>query len=235
MAGSAPAAASKKGRYENLPLRLPRKPAIRVRLRADLPDGRPMVFVPAGGFIQGSWDGPVEEQPPRAIFLDAFWIDRDEVSFAAWDRFRRETGHRPSKYPDDPVLHRPELPAVGMSWHGATAYCRWAGKRLPTESEWEKAARGPNGRRYPWGNEFDPARAGARRSAPEPVGGLPGGESPYGARSMAGGVWEMTQDFWDEFTLRHIPGRNPKGPPTGFLHTIKGGSHRNEPEMLRSA
>ena len=194
-----------------------------------------MVFVPAGPFIQGSEDGPLEEQPARTVYLDAFWIDRDEVSAAAWERFRLATGRPPSKHADDPVLHRPEFPVVGVSWSDARAYCRWAGKRLPTEAEWEKAARGTDGRRYPWGDRFDPRLAASEGSAPEPVGGRPGGESPYGARSMAGGVWEWTNDFWGEFYYREAPARNPLGPPSGFLRTIKGGSWREPPEFLRGA
>ncbi|MBI2132704.1 MAG: SUMF1/EgtB/PvdO family nonheme iron enzyme [Candidatus Tectomicrobia bacterium] len=202
---------------------------------AGFPGGRDMVLVPEGLFNQGSGDGPPEEQPARTVYLNAFWIDRDEVSVAAWEHFRRGTGHPPSKYADDPILHRPELPVVGVSWFDARAYCRWAGKRLPTEAEWEKAARGTDGRRYPWGDRFNPRLAASEGSAPEPVGGRPGGESPYGARSMAGGVWEWTNDFWGEFYYREAPGRNPQGPRSGFLHTIKGGSWREPPEFLRGA
>ncbi|MFQ5694048.1 MAG: formylglycine-generating enzyme family protein [Nitrospinota bacterium] len=194
-----------------------------------------MVFVPEGQFIQGSRDGPPEEAPPRVVFLDAFWIDRREVSVRAWERFRRETGHRPSKYASDLALHRPELPVVGVSWFDAKAYCAWAGKRLPTEAEWEKAARGPYGRRYPWGNRFDPRRAASGRPLPEPLGSRPGGASPYGVLDMAGSVWEWTADFWEEFYYREAPNRNPRGAPSGFLHTIKGGAYRNEPDMLRGA
>jgi len=199
------------------------------------PDDREMVHVPAGNFLQGSPDGPPEERPQRTVWLDAFWIDREEVSVRAWEAFRQATGHRPSKWAGDPALHRPDLPVVGVSWEDARACCAWAGKRLPTEAEWEKAARGTDGRRYPWGNTFDPKRAGSKLSAPEPVGGRPGGESPYGARSMAGGVWEWTNDLWGEFYYREAPAKNPKGPPSGFLHTIKGGSWREPPEFLRSA
>jgi len=203
-----------------------------VSVRRFPPDGREMVFVPAGAFIRGSRAEP-QEMPVRRVRLDAFWIDRDEVSVAAWERFRGATGHRPSKYAADPELHRPRLPVVGVSWHDAAAYCRWAGKRLPTEAEWEKATRGADGRRYPWGDAFDPARVG--RGGPQPVGGRPGGESPYGARSMAGGVWEWTHDFWGEFAYREAPEVNPQGPPSGFLHVIRGGSWREPPEFLRSA
>ena len=193
-----------------------------------------MVLVRAGEFTQGSRDGPLQELPVRRIYLNAFWIDRDEVSVSEWNIFREATGHRASKYAGNTKLHRPELPIVGISWHDAAAYCGWLGKRLPTEAEWEKAARGAGGRRYPWGDEYNPGLAGGL-SEPPPVGGRKGGESPYGARSMAGGVWEWTSDFWGEFYYRESPARNPKGPPGGFLHTIKGGSWRTPPEMLRAA
>ena len=196
-----------------------------------------MVLVRAGEFTRGSRDGPPQELPVRRIYLNTFWIDRDEVSVSEWKIFREATGHRASKYSGDPALHRPELPITGISWHDAAAYCGWLGKRLPTEAEWEKAARGAGGRRYPWGDEYNPNLAGGPSpvSAPPPVGGRKGGESPYGARSMAGGVWEWTSDFWGEFYYRESPARNPKGPPGGFLHTIKGGSYRTPPEMLRGA
>lgn len=194
-----------------------------------------MVFVPEGPFLQGSNDGPYQELPVRKVYLDAFWIDRDEVSVSAWERFRRATGHRASKYASDPRLHQPDLPVVGISWNDATAYCKWAGKRLPTEAEWEKAARGTDGRRYPWGNEFDPARANLGENTPPPVGSGQKGASPFGARAMSGGVWEWTHDFWGEFYYREAPDRNPQGPPSGFLHTIKGGSWRNLADQLRSA
>lgn len=204
-------------------------------IRTGLKDGRTMVFVPAGKFIQGTRKGPPEERPQRTIYLDAFWIDRNEVTVRAWQRFRKETGHRPAKYRADPRRTHPELPAVGMSWDGAAAYCKWAGKRLPTESEWEKAARGPDGRIYPWGDAFDPAKVAAGGKGPGLVGRRPAGASPYGALGMSGNVWEWTHDFWGEFYLREAPARNPKGPATGFLHTIKGGSWMNQPAMLRAA
>lgn len=200
-----------------------------------LPETESMVQVPAGRFIQGSRDGPPQELPVREVYLNAFRIDRDEVSVRDWERFRSETGHRPSKYADDPTLHRPELPITGISWGDAAAYCKWAGKRLPTEAEWEKAARGTGGRKYPWGEDFDAKKSSLGETGPPPVGEDRGGESPYGARAMSGGVWEWTHDFWGEFYYREAPDKNPKGPPSGFLHSIKGGSWRNTPDQLRAA
>ena len=194
-----------------------------------------MVFVPAGRFIQGSNDGPPQELPVRKVYLDAFRIDRDETSVREWERVRNVTGHRASKYANDPTLHRPELPITGISWGDAVAYCKWAGKRLPTEAEWEKAARGTGGRRYPWGGKFDPAKASLGETGPPPVGSGESGKSPYGARAMSGGVWEWTHDFWGEFYYREAPAKNPQGPPSGFLHAIKGGSWRNTPDQLRAA
>ena len=204
-----------------------------IKVLPDTKDGRAMVFVPGGRFTQGSYDGNPQELPVRKVFISPFWIDRDEVSVAGWERFREATGHRASKYSRDKTLHQPHLPVVGVSWFDAGAYCAWAVKRLPTEAEWEKAARGTDARRYPWGDFFDRARVGG--GGPQPVGGKPGGESPYGARSMAGGVWEWTHDFWGEFYYREAPLKDPQGPPSGFLHTIRGGSWREDPEYLRSA
>ena len=211
---------------------VPPSPPI-IKVLPDTKDERAMVFVPGGRFTQGSYDGNPQELPVRKVFISPFWIDRDEVSVAGWERFRAATGHRASKYSRDKTLHRPHLPVVGVSWFDAGAYCAWAGKRLPTEAEWEKTARGTDARRYPWGDFFDRARVGG--GGPQPVGGKPGGESPYGARSMAGGVWEWTHDFWGEFYYREAPLKDPQGPPSGFLHTIRGGSWREGPEYLRSA
>ncbi len=194
-----------------------------------------MVLVPAGRFVQGSRDGPPQELPVREVYLDAFRIDRDETSVREWERFRSATGHRASKYAGDPALHRPELPITGISWHDAAAYCKWAGKRLPTEAEWEKAARGAGGKRYPWGDRFDAKKASLGETGPPPVGSGEAGKSPYGARAMSGGVWEWTHDFWSEFYYREAPGKDPQGPPSGFLHSIKGGSWRNTPGQLRAA
>ncbi|MEW6543257.1 MAG: formylglycine-generating enzyme family protein [Nitrospirota bacterium] len=131
----------------------------------------PMVFVPAGEFLMGSPEGTEgfsDERPQRLVLVSAFWIDRSEVTNDQYDRFVKASGHRAPANPNQSATlweHGTYLPGsadhpvVNVSWHDAAAYCAWAGKRLPTEAEWEKAARGTNARIYPWGNDWDLARA----------------------------------------------------------------------------
>ena len=116
-----------------------------------------MILIPAGEFIVGSTerDGYNDERPPVTVDLDAYNIDRCEVTNAQFRLFMEAAGHRAPMYWDDENYNHPEQPVVGVTWHDAAAYAKWAGKRLPTEAEWEKAARGTDGRMYPWGNEWD--------------------------------------------------------------------------------
>ncbi len=164
-----------------------------------------MVFVPAGEFTMGSSLGEEDERPERRLHLKGFWMDRFEVTEAMYKRFVKETRHPEPPhwtvygYPKDEEDH----PVVFVSLKDAQAYCEWAGKRLPTEEEWEKAARGTDGRLYPWGNEFSQERANTSLSGivgTTPVGTYEEGESPYGAHDMAGNVWEWTDSDYDEHT-----------------------------------
>lgn len=155
-------------------------------------DGKEMVHIPTGEFPMGGEKKPVS--------VEAFYIDRYPVTNAEYKRFVDATGHSPPQhwrrgtYSEGKADH----PVVYVRWSDAAAYAEWAGKRLPTEAEWEKAARGIDGREYPWGNEFDKDRCNTNESGiwdTTPVGKYsPGGDSPYGVGDVAGNVWEWTAD-----------------------------------------
>lgn len=156
-----------------------------------------------------------DEGPAHMVFLDPYLIEKFEVSNRNYGDFIRSTGHPAPAYWDDPRLNRPGQPVVGVSWQDAQAYCAYRGKRLPTEAEWEKAARGPQGNLYPWGNDFDPARAnfGKNQEGTLPVDSYPDGVSYYGVYNMAGNVFEWVSDWYDpSFYSRLEPMVNPTGP-----------------------
>src|SRR3989338_4336712 len=150
-------------------------------------DGMPMVLVPAGEFIMGSGEGHDDEQPAHRVYLDRFLIDIHEVTNAQFERFVQRSGYQPQgpwRRGDGP--EKGQHPVRFVTWYDADAYARWAGKQLPTEAQWEKAARGTRGYVYPWGNEWLPdmsRRAGT--DAPMPVGSFPAEASPYGCLDMA--------------------------------------------------
>ncbi|MGD8968663.1 MAG: SUMF1/EgtB/PvdO family nonheme iron enzyme [Anaerolineae bacterium] len=186
-----------------------------------------MVVVPAGEFLMGQDDGPRSSRPQRRITLDRFAIDRTEVTNAAVAQF---VAGRDTELVGWDAAHagkRPHDPAVGLLWREADAYCRWAGKRLPTEAEWEKAARGTDGRRYPWGDTWDPARANSAESglgAVATVGSFPSGASPYGVLDMAGNAAEWVADTFDPDYYLRAPEQNPPGPGQVLDHGLRGGS-----------
>lgn len=156
-----------------------------------------------------------DEGPAHMVFLDPYLIDKYEVSNKAYRDFIRSTGYPAPAYWDEPRLNRPEQPVVGVSWYDAKTYCEYLSKRLPTEAEWEKAARGPHGNLYPWGNDFDPGRAnfGKNQGATMPVDSYPDGVSYYGLHNMAGNVFEWVSDWYDpNFYGRLEPMVNPTGP-----------------------
>ena len=173
-----------------------------------------MDLVPAGEFFYGDDQGEPDEKPRRKLTLPAFFIDHVEVTVAAYARCVAEKRCAPVAAPNAPANAKDgaagQLPVVGVSFSEASAYCAFAGKRLPTETEWEKVARGEQGRRFPWGDVFDCARgnfgtfAGDGRCAeegapgrPVAVGSFPGGASPYGALDLAGNVWEWVDGRYD--------------------------------------
>lgn len=160
-----------------------------------------MSVVPSGWFTMGSAAARRNEGPEHQVWLDEFEIDVYEVTVAQYAAFVAETGWRlPGDWRTETRHPAGNLPVTHVAWPDAAAYCEWAGKRLPTEAEWEKAARGTDERRYPWGNEWDGARAAVSVSVetgPVPVGSYPEGASPYGALDMAGNVHEWVADFYD--------------------------------------
>ncbi|MCP9455784.1 MAG: formylglycine-generating enzyme family protein [Nitrospira sp.] len=210
------------------------------------------VFVPAGWFLMGSDPrkdraaGP-QELPQRRVYLDAFWIDRYEVSNVDYLRFVLATGAQwPKFWRENPFSEEIALhPVIHVNWYEADAYCRWAGKRLPTEAEWEKAARGEDGRIFPWGNEpagwlkSNIAHPGSKRGFKYPplakVNRYEKGVSPYGVYQMAGNVSEWVADWFDPEYYRRGVDKNPKGPETGTLKVFRGGSWHEDPEVARSA
>ena len=140
------------------------------------------------------------ELPKSTQYIEPFYIDRFEVTNEQYGRFLGETGHRKTRYWQYPQLNGKRQPVVGVGWQDATAYCNWAGKRLPSEEEWEKAARGTDGRKWPWGDQPDDSRYNGQKRAnyaPLNVGSFPSGDSPYGVSDMAGNVWEMTSGTWE--------------------------------------
>ena len=207
-------------------------------------DGAEMVYVPAGEFIMGSDEGSSDEQPVHTVYLGAFCIDKYEVTNAQFAQFLNEQGNQVEggvtwlDLEDDYCLikqmggeYQPKSgykdhPVVTVSWYGARAYCQWAGKRLPTEAEWEKACRGTDGRTYPWGEviDCDHAQYGKCGGETVPVRSKPKGASPYGTLDMAGNVEEWVADWYDTDYCSQSPGRNPPGPNSGTFRVLRGGS-----------
>ena len=225
-------------------------PAVTADSRAST-DEENLILIPAGTFTMGSERRAADEKPMHKVYLDAYYIGKYEVTnaeyYAFWvsDASRRHTPENFAHLPDIgewPARAKqfPNHPIVGVSWHDAKAYAEWRGMRLPTEAEWEKAARGYTDRTWPWGNAMEPY---ANTSAVDdgydnqlaPVGSFPRGKSYYGALDMAGNVWEWTADWYsDVYYWRSLQAnnnasrsakRNPPGPDVGSWRVIRGGSY----------
>jgi serine/threonine-protein kinase len=227
-------------------------------------DSMVMVYVPAGEFLMGSnklKDSMAndDELPQHTIYLDAYWIDQTMVTNAQYAHCTssgecappgntssnsRSSYYENSQYDDYPVIY--------LDWNQAQAYCTWAGRRLPSEAEWEKAARGIDGRIYPWGDDVLQGKLFnyCDKNCPfawkitsvddgyadtSPVGIYPAGASPYGVLDMAGNVWEWVHDWYSESYYQQSPARNPTGPATGTKHVLRGGSWYDNVHSARSA
>ncbi len=224
-----------------------------------------MVLIPAGEFLMGSpeKEGKKSEHPRHKIYLDAYWIDKYEVTNAQFARFVKETGHitqaewvgigfvmvghdqrkisgadwRHPWGPESTIEDKMDYPVVQVTWEDATAYARWAGKRLPTEAEWEKAARGPQGFKYPFGRFYD--RSKARIALPWDADPVQVGSYPsngYGIYNMGGNVMEWCNDWYEPDYYEKSSYRNPKGPDKAYHRVARGGSwFYGNPLYTRSA
>ncbi len=221
-----------------------------------LKDSSVMIRIPAGTFTMGSNECD-DEKPVHQVYLDEYYIDKYEVTNDQYKKFCDATGR---SYPPDPdflgmpnyFASYPSYPVVNVSWNDAKAYCDWAGKRLPTEAEWEKAARGADAREYSWGNSeptgsrcnfadkntsfsWRDANADDGYARTAPVGTYPAGASPYGCLDMAGNVWEWCSDRYDANYYNTSPSNNPQGPSSGSYRVLRGGSWIVDARTLRCA
>lgn len=274
----------------------PMTPSGPISTRVSEKDGMEQVYIPAGKFLMGSTKADINdvmkacsyclrdwfqnEMPQHKVYLDAFWIDKTEVTNAMFAQFVAATDYQTDaerigggivfqlssydwkmiqganwRHPRGPSTDLKGLddhPVVQMSGNDAEAYCAWAGRRLPTEAEWEKAARGTDGRIYPWGDQppaehllnFADRNLSARESDhgiddgymfTAPVGSYPDGASPYGVLDMSGNVWERVIDWYSDTYYVDSPAHNPAGPASGTHHIIRGGSWSRMARYVRVA
>jgi len=274
----------------NAPFGQPPAPPLTAKKEAKAPAGAALlaqpldgvVFLPGGTFTMGSGLDELQfalaqcrtevlgqfckEYPfgyelwVHTVFLDAFFLDRTEVTVAAYRRcVTAGECLLPAFTGGDPKFDRDDLPVTHVGWDDARKYCAWRGGRLPTEAEWERAARGPAPRRFPWGNLPNPKLANhgaldtgslflSQTAEPllgiadasdgyaglAPVGSFPAGSTPEGLQDLAGNVAEWVQDYWaDQYS--NAPAGNPKGPPAGALRVLRGGSYRHPLSFMRGA
>jgi formylglycine-generating enzyme required for sulfatase activity len=202
-----------------------------------------MLPVPAGEFLMGSTNSDSQaesdERPQHSVYLDAFWIDETEVTNTMY-KLCVQTGlcQAPSYIGYYAETQFGNYPVVYVSWYDAQTYCRWAGGKLPTEAQWEKAARSTDRRTYPWpeGIGCDKANySGCNNGNAVAVGSYPSGASPYGALDMAGNVWEFVADWYDPNYYASSPSSNPPGPASGQERVLRGGSWDGGAYLMRAA
>ena len=213
---------------------------------ADFLDSRgvAMRFVPAGNFMMGSDNEFDDEKPVHSVYLDDFYIDKYEVTNALYRACVEKSACQPpsetgsftrDSYYEDPQYDH--YPVVYVKWEDARAYCRWRGMGLPTEAQWEKAARGIDGRSYPWGENIDSelANYGDHVGDSMEVGQYEAGQSPYGVYDMAGNVWEWVADWYSSTFYLDTPLANPVGPPSGEYRVLRGGSWHDAEQYVRTS
>jgi formylglycine-generating enzyme required for sulfatase activity len=208
-------------------------------------DGMTLLFVPSGEFIMGNDNSGSDEKPEHKVNLDAFWIDRTEVTNAMYARCvsADECDTPSSNSSGTGAVHfgNSEFdnhPVINVSWEDANAYCLWVDRRLPTEAEWEKAARGENAFTYPWGQDApnnDLLNFNSAVGDTTEVGTYLDGASPYGALDMAGNVWEWVADWYSDTYYQGSPSLNPLGPDSGIYRVQRGGSAYHDDFNVRSA
>jgi serine/threonine-protein kinase len=203
-----------------------------------------MALIPAGEFAMGSDSYNTDEKPAHKIQLDAFYIDKYEVTNALYktcvdadaclppenkSSTTRSSYYGNSEFDDFPVIY--------ITWDMANTYCNWRGAHLPTEAQWEKAARGTDGRTYPWGENIDETFANYNFSMGDTtaVGSYESGKSPYGVYDMSGNVWEWVADWYSESYYMDSPLNNPMGPDVGTYRVLRGGSWLNDENVVRAA
>jgi iron(II)-dependent oxidoreductase len=190
-----------------------------------------MVLVSGGKYFMGATDGDPDEKPVHEVYVDSFYIDVQEVTIGQYKKFMDETGHpKPSYW--QPELDLPNDPVVGVSWKDAVAYAAWAGKRLPTEAEWEYAARGGRMQgKYPWGDAPDISYANFNSFGILPVKSLkPNG---YGIYDMIGNVWAWCSDWYEKDYYYASPKKNPPGPVVGTYKVLRGGAWYCDEKQVR--
>lgn len=201
-----------------------------------------MVLIPAGEFLMGIQDGPPDARPQHRVFLSSYWIDKYEVTNA---QYRACVVSGVCTPPKDRAAfddsQRAEHPVTNVTWLQAREFCQWSGRRLPTEAEWEKAARGTDGRRYPWGNSVElikrrmaDGRQHPGRDGTGPVGAQPDTVSPYGVHDLVGNAWEWVKDWYAENWYESSPARDPQGPLHGSFKVLRGGGWKGGPLELRT-
>lgn len=208
-------------------------------------DGAKLVLIPGATYERGSDSGDADESPQRPIEVSPFFLELTPVTNAQYARFVEATGARePSaaSFQRDYYTAVPDGPVVNVSWEEAQAYAEWAGRTLPTEAQWELAARGPSSLKWPWGNErgekgvhFNGDGDADGFAGASPVGRFPAGASPYGLFDMAGNVWEWMADRYSASYYRDAPEKDPPGPSSGSLRSLRGGAYTSDNDDVRAA